>query len=148
MRQLAWSAYERAIELGHPKKKFLKTRQGWLSGYIADADPLELVHPDELREVGQEDPLLGDSDDIRKVYDQERKAAKKMQAEYAKWERQKIEGGLPIWSRAGLKELYGEMNRRRRRCKAPSVIEDPQAPAQRTEKAARPGTGTKKGTEK
>jgi tetratricopeptide (TPR) repeat protein len=133
--RLAYSAYQRAVELGHPRKAELKK---WLK---------------ELRQVVCEDHFKGSCPStstspltrgayvgIDEIYARERGKAKSLRLEYAGWEREQLKGGLPVWTDAGLAEIYKKQAKLRPRCKTPGLIREEKllAPEEAPAKEAKP----------
>lgn len=136
--RLAWTAYQGAVERKHPRKKEIL---GWQA---------------KLRELIKKDYFKGGSGQIRQAriggidiqedtyrgiefpYGNERAAAKKLQKEYAKWEKQEIAKGLPVWSDAGLKVIYEKQAKLSSRCTSPGVIREEPASAPASEATTAP----------
>lgn len=125
--RLAWTAYTRAIEMGHPRKKELQQWAGFLQSALLSAGSQRTRrHGEELGFLG---PRPGGAmRPIFVTYEVEREKAKRARKAYADWERQQLEEGLAVWKDEGLRKVYERMNAQRRRCKAPSVMDDPLAP--------------------
>jgi tetratricopeptide (TPR) repeat protein len=98
---LAWTAYQRAIELGHPRQAELKS---WNEGLAKSITTPPTATP--------------------KIYVDQMAYAKVLAHEYASWERAQIQGGLPVWTAAGLTALYAFQNDARRRCSAPGLADE------------------------
>ena len=126
-RRLAYTAYRRAKELGHPRKATAKRamadidaalRKSFYKGTGSDG------YRRGFGPVHRQDIYRG----IGRKYPHERGEAKKLQREYAAWETGQLAKGLPVWTQAGLDKIYAHMHDVRRRCKAPRIIDDPLAP--------------------
>lgn len=126
-KRLAYSAYRRAKELGHPRASTAKRVMSRLDA------ALRSEHYEGSAHKGYRAMPRGYPQDIYRgigrKYGNERNGAKQLQREYAAWERDQLDAGLEIWTAAGLDAIYAHMHVMRRRCKAPRVIDDPLAPA-------------------
>jgi tetratricopeptide (TPR) repeat protein len=116
-RRLAYTAYRRARELGHVRSGELRKWMRWIT------DDLAAERRAEKRPRDRED-YRG----ISERYLATRKRASSFQADWAEWEREQLDAGLAIWTRAGLDDIYTRMNQKRRRCDAPGIIRDDRAP--------------------
>ncbi|MCA9710500.1 MAG: hypothetical protein KDK70_31960 [Myxococcales bacterium] len=132
-RRLAYTAYRRAKELGHVRRKELQRWMKELDALIEQEFKGEIASgarrsamPESVR--GRLPHGMDNYRGIGPLYARNRGTAKQSQTRWAKWERERLEEGLPIWTQAGLDELYARMNEQRRRCSAPRIIEDAQAP--------------------
>lgn len=121
-RRLAYSAYRRAKELGHVRKAELKR---WMTQMY---DEIKAEH--EAETGGASRRMFGHDNyrGINHKYASARREAKAFQKGWAKWETTQLAKGLPVWTRAGLDEIYARMNAKRRRCDAPRIIDDQRAP--------------------
>ena len=125
-KRLAYTAYRRVKELGHPRRATAKRSMGRLHTALR-AQFYKGSATGGFRRSShgpREDIYKG----IGKKYAHERGGAKQLQRDYARWEEAKIADGLAVWTEAGLDEIYAHMHAVRRRCKAPRVIDDPLAP--------------------
>lgn len=113
--RLAWTAYQRAIELEHPREKELiqwqKQVENRLRGEFTASGRLE------ERYRGLKTHYL------RKTHE-----ASELRATYEAWEREQLGLGLPIWDDTGMKAVYDHMAALRYRCATPGVVADPAAP--------------------
>jgi len=125
--RLAWTAYTRAIEMGHARKKELQAWAGALQKALLSAGQSRVDQRGEERGWPAHRPG-GAMRPIFVTFALEREKAKLSRKQYAEWERKQLEDGLPVWKDEGLRKIYERMNAQRRRCKAPSVIDDPLAP--------------------
>ena len=125
-RRLAYTAYRRAKELGHPRKSTAKRNMDRLHKVLRDE-----YYSDR---AGDGDRGRGESSrhnryrGIGQKYGSERGSAKALQRNYAAWEEAQLAEGLPVWTMDGLDSIYAHMNGLRRRCKTPRLIDDPLAP--------------------
>jgi tetratricopeptide (TPR) repeat protein len=141
-KRLAWTAYQRALELDHPRKKEIRiwqnalsarlhaqyktNRQAWLDGI-----PKLPEHPLPYSKQWGHSALGDIYTDISRAYREFREGRKPEFAEYRRsaerftaWEQKEIESGLPVWRREGLEKVYARANALRPRCKSPGVILD------------------------
>lgn len=123
-KRLAYTAYRRAKELGHPRRGTAKRAMDRLDGAL-QAQYYDGAPRPPRRDTGR--PSFRYKG-IGRKYASERGSAKVFQREYAAWETAKLADGLPVWTAAGLDEIYAHMHAERRRCKAPRIIDDPLAP--------------------
>lgn len=130
-RRLAYTAYRRAKELGHPRSRQLRRWMSTLDGIIEREFKAEIASgkrppamPALTRARGRFDNYRG----IGPLYSRNRGGAKRFQKDWAQWETRRLKEGLPIWTEAGLDEIYAHMHEERRRCNAPRIIADAQAP--------------------
>lgn len=135
-KRLAWSAYERAIELGHPRKNELRTWQKVLNTSLRlehDKDP-KAWHASFPAFEGLPAPTLGDQEygdyggmpaSYAVFMDNQDAGAyryKRKALDYTRWEEAEVQLGLPVWRQAGLDKLYAKANELRPRCQSPGVI--------------------------
>ncbi|MEZ4447948.1 MAG: hypothetical protein R3B09_00625 [Nannocystaceae bacterium] len=104
--RLAYTAYRRAKELGHPRKRELARWMTDLNVAIMQA---------------RGRPTRG----MGALYARTLKEARAAQATYQKWEEGTIAEGLALWTAAGVDTIYAKIHETRRRCVAPHVIGDP-----------------------
>jgi tetratricopeptide (TPR) repeat protein len=109
--KLAFSAYQRALELKHVRRAELKTWVAEMASYAAS------------KRARKQGPRYEMSRDRGLPYADLRVDAERARRFYATWEKQQIKSGLPVWTQAGLDVLYSQMNRIRVRCRTPSVID-------------------------
>ncbi|MFO7561444.1 MAG: hypothetical protein R6X02_02275 [Enhygromyxa sp.] len=114
--RLAYTAYRRARELGHPRGDELRRWMRTLDKRITAEH--------RAGATGERFPYRG----IGERYKTTRRKGEAFAKEWASWERQQIAEGLPIWTQAGLDTIYARMHEQRRRCDAPRIIADEQAP--------------------
>lgn len=124
-KRLAYTAYRRAKEFKHPRQATAKRTmarlddalyQQFYKGRPGGGRPrLHVLGGEVYKGIG-------------KKYGHERGGAKQLQRDYTEWEEAKIADGLPVWTEAGLDEIYAHMHDIRRRCRAPRLIDDPLAP--------------------
>ncbi len=98
---LAWTAYQRAIELGHPRAAELKA---WNDGLAKSITTPAATTP--------------------KIYADQIAFARILAHQYGEWERAQIRGGLAVWTPSGLAALYAFQNEARRRCTAPGLADE------------------------
>ncbi|MCY1060069.1 hypothetical protein [Nannocystis sp. SCPEA4] len=113
--RLAWTAYQRALELKHPRAKQLIQWQRQLEDRLRE----EFAAPGR-----REERYRG----LMTHYLRRTKAASELRAAYAAWEREQLRLGLPIWDDAGMKAVYEHMGALRYRCATPAIVADPAAP--------------------
>ncbi len=106
--RLAYTAYKRAEELGHPRKADLVR---WQAAAL------------EALEAARADNADGEYVGIDAAYRKTRREARRLRKTYARWERKAIRMGLAVWTRDGLDAIYTKMNESRPRCRAPAVID-------------------------
>ncbi len=124
-KRLAYTAYRRAEELGHPRKGTAKRAMEDLH----EALRKEFYKGSPTGGVRRHGPMAEDIyRGIGRKYGNERNGAKQLQKAYATWEQAQLRKGLPVWTQAGLDEIYAHMHAQRRRCQAPRIIDDPLAP--------------------
>lgn len=125
--RLAWTAYQRAIELKHPRKRELLRWKQQLEARLRR----EFVDSGKAREWRElpagEDPAHYYRGPNR-YYALNRRKSTELRAKYEAWEREQLRAGLPIWGEAGMKAVYAHMAALRYRCATPKVIADPAAP--------------------
>lgn len=105
--KLAWTAYQRAAELKHPRKKELLAwqKQFW-----------EMLFGKS--EFQMKEYYTG----IDEIYQDERASGKRTAKSYADWERKQIKEGLPVYTSSGLDRIYAKQREVSKRCKSPGVI--------------------------
>ncbi len=142
-RRLAYTAYRRAKELGHPRAKQLKRWMKKLDAIIEREFKGEVASgsrrsamPASVR--GRMPHGFDNYRGIGPLYSKNRGGAKHFQARWGEWERARLADGLAIWTEAGLDEIYAHMNEERRRCNAPRIIADDRAPLADAEEEERP----------
>jgi tetratricopeptide (TPR) repeat protein len=120
--RLAWSAYKRASELGHPRKAEIKT---WLPRLQARIERERAAK--RSSDTGGVDRELyghpGGYHGIDTAYQSARDLAAGFVGRYQEWEMGQLKRGLPVWRAEGLNAIYARQNLVRRRCKSPGVIE-------------------------
>lgn len=137
-RRLAWTAYQRAIELKHPRSKEIATWQkafhdqlyaqykGDIGGWIKAADGFdELPSGSNHGNEPSGDVYQGMSiayQLIAKGGDPAYTQYKNRADAFTRWEEKQIANGLPVWRQEGLDKVYQHANEVRRRCKSPGVI--------------------------
>jgi len=119
--RLAYTAYRRARDLGHVRRDELRR---WMKQLEGD---LTVVGRARYRAT-HGNPEAGGYRGIGERYKTTSRKAATVQARWAEWERGQLEGGLAIWTQAGLDQIYARMHEERRRCDAPQIIADGQAP--------------------
>lgn len=110
-RRLAWTAYKRAEELGHPRRAELKR---WLSALSFR------IYREKYPSATGWKPGYGylSMADIYPALRSEKAAA----TNYKLWEAVAVRRGLPVWTTAGVAELYRRQQELEPRCKVPGVI--------------------------
>ena len=134
-RRLAYTAYRRAKELGHPRAATAKRAMSDIDAALRKSFYKGTGRNGYRRGHGpirQQDIYRG----IGRKYAHERGGAKALQRDYAAWENAQLAKELPVWTQAGLDEVYAHMHDVRRRCKAPRLIDDPLAPLAGQDRAA------------
>jgi tetratricopeptide (TPR) repeat protein len=126
-RRLAWTAYENARALGHPRAKELKQWQKELGDALAAERPR--APPGDLRPGGYQGMprALGGAHAV----------AAMLNENYSSWELGQLKRGLPVWRAEGLDVVYAKQHELRRRCESPGVIGDRPADPRVDEAAAR-----------
>lgn len=114
--RLAYTAYRRARELGHPRRDELRR-------WMRQIDE-QLKAERGAASAGERFAYRG----IGERYQATLSKGEAFQAEWAKWEREQLDEGLPVWTQAGLDRIYARMHEKRRRCDAPRIIADQRAP--------------------
>jgi tetratricopeptide (TPR) repeat protein len=140
MTRLAWTAYQRAVELKHPRAKEIREWQKRLSlAMKADYDkdpkawaekaqeyaglplPYRKTHPEvPFRDIYE--PISATYSRITRDIDPEWAHYRRNAEKFTAWERTEIAGGLPVWSEEGLAKIYARANELRPRCKSPGVV--------------------------
>jgi tetratricopeptide (TPR) repeat protein len=121
--KLAWTAYKRASELGHPREKDLAY---FRSSVLSTIKPPErersrrIAGPDGL-DVFDDRP--GGHYGLPAYYAGQRHEGDRLRKNFVGWEDRQIKQGLAVWTEAGITKLYERMNTVRTRCPLPSVIE-------------------------
>jgi tetratricopeptide (TPR) repeat protein len=128
-RRLAWTAYENARTLGHPRAKELKQWMKELGDVIAAERPR--VPPRR----GQPGGYQGMSRALGGAH----AVAAMLTSNYETWELAQLKRGLPVWRAEGLTVVYAKQHELRRRCESPGVIGDRPADPRADEAAAREG---------
>lgn len=117
--RLAYTAYRRARELGHVRGDELRRWMRKIDGQLGAARRASSIARNDdrfsYRGIGEK-------------YQTTRSKAEQFAERWAKWEREQIDAGLPVWTQAGLTTIYAHMHALRRRCDAPRIIADQQAP--------------------
>jgi tetratricopeptide (TPR) repeat protein len=109
-RRLAWTAYQRVVEMKHPRAKEIKKWQRELWTKIRDDyGPGEGMSEGLYRGIDQ-------------AYAGERATAKTIRKEYAAWEKERLAAGLAVFRDEGLAEIYKKQAEVRPRCKAPGIL--------------------------
>lgn len=123
-RRLAYAAYRRARALGHPRKAELM-RWSKALDEVLYREYAARVGPSHRRR--HREPR-GDYRGISHKFASRLGSAKKFQRDWARWENEALDEGLPIWTGEGLDTIYARMHEKRRRCDAPSIIDDAHTP--------------------
>jgi tetratricopeptide (TPR) repeat protein len=135
--KLAFTAYKRATELGHPRAKDL----GYFRTLVLSAVKAPAAEP--RRRIAGPDGIAVFEDrpggyyGIAEFYAAKRIEADHMRADYARWEERQIKKGLAVWTGAGIEKIYARMNEVRTRCPAPSVI-DAEGPSEAADAGTNP----------
>jgi tetratricopeptide (TPR) repeat protein len=119
-RRLAYTAYRRAKELGHVRKAEL---QKWMKQLAED---VEAEH--RAASTATSALEMGGYRGMGPLYAKSRREAKLFAKRWAEWEAEQVAKGLHVWTQAGLDEIYARMHAKRRRCDAPRIIADDEAP--------------------
>lgn len=99
---MAWGAFRRAIELGHPASKNIEALLAKMKGKYPFAQP---------------------------DYAWEWDMSTRMRKDYAYWEKSQVLAGLPVWRDAGVKTIFDKQHWYSARCLTPEIIRDARAPA-------------------
>jgi tetratricopeptide (TPR) repeat protein len=127
--KLAWTAYKRASELGHPREKDLGNFRSLVLSAIQAPPPRErrrIPGPDGI-ELFDDGP--GGHYGLPEFYAAKRKEADGMRADFVRWEERQLKKGLAVWTQAGIQKIYERMNQVRTRCPVPSLIDSEHAEA-------------------
>jgi len=101
-RPMAFAAFRRAVELGHPAKKDLEALLAKMKKTYWTAE----------HDYGWEQDMAG-----------------RMSKDYAYWEKTQVAQGLPVWRDEGVKAVFDKQHWYSARCLAPEIIRDQRAPA-------------------
>jgi tetratricopeptide (TPR) repeat protein len=121
--KLAWTAYRRASELGHPREQDLATFRTLVLSTIKSPErkrSRRIAGPDGM-DVFDDRP--GGHYGLPAYYAGQRQEGDRLRKSFVTWENRQIEKGLAVWTEAGIATLYERMNQVRTRCPLPSVIE-------------------------
>jgi tetratricopeptide (TPR) repeat protein len=133
--RLAWTAYENARALSHPRSKELRRWQTELEDAIV-RERLREPHPPESLSNGKYRGMpraLGGAHAV----------AGMLNTNYETWELSQLRHGLPVWRAEGLNVIYAKQHELRRRCESPGVIDA--RPAVAPERASATAAITKPG---
>jgi tetratricopeptide (TPR) repeat protein len=136
--RLAWTAYKRASELGHPREKDLAHFRGLVLSTIKSPrqERRRIPGPDGL-DLFENRP--GGHYGLPVYYAGQRSEGDRLRKSFLNWENRQIERGLAVWTQAGIAKIYARMNEVRTRCPVPSVIEAAAPEGQRAVTAADAG---------
>jgi tetratricopeptide (TPR) repeat protein len=137
--KLAWTAYKRASELGHPREKDLGYFRSLVLSTIKTPDARERRRVGGL-EVFEDRP--GGHYGLPEFYAGKRHEANGMRAEFVRWEERQLKKGLAVWTQAGIQKIYERMNQVRTRCPVPSLIDSERAEASPDGGLPSPDAGT------
>jgi tetratricopeptide (TPR) repeat protein len=121
--KLAWTAYKRASELGHPREKDLRSFRSLVLSTIKEPEPRErrqIPGPDGMNLF---DDGPGGHYGLPEFYAGKRHEANGMRADFVRWEERQLKKGLAVWTEAGIQKIYERMNEVRMRCPVPSLID-------------------------
>jgi tetratricopeptide (TPR) repeat protein len=115
-RRLAWTAYENARGLGHPRAKELRRWETELENAIVqerlrEPDPPQSLSNGRYRGMPR---ALGGAHAV----------AGMLTESYQTWELGQLRRGLPVWRAEGLNVVYAKQHELRKRCESPGVIND------------------------
>jgi tetratricopeptide (TPR) repeat protein len=127
-RRLAWTAYENARALGHPRAKELRQWMKELGDVIAAERPRS-----PPRAFGQPGGYQG----MPRALGGAHAVAGMLTSNYEAWELGQLKRGLPVWRAEGLTVVYAKQHELRRRCESPGVIGDRPADPRVDEAAAK-----------
>jgi tetratricopeptide (TPR) repeat protein len=131
--QLAWVAYQRAVELKHGEAASIRQ---WQKTLATGLRTKQLARANQMaRGRGQPEepsPARGTIEDAYKSLrqapgmgtDVEVSRAAANAARYRTWETKAVASGLTVWTPAGVDAVYKKMEALVPRCKSPSVVND------------------------
>jgi tetratricopeptide (TPR) repeat protein len=116
--KMAWAAYRRATELGHPAKTELTGYMSRLLAQVRARAKQRRPRDDGEYGLGQHGGYYG----LDVYYASARLQASRRREDYHAWERAQLKRGLRPWVTADIERTYARMDRLRERCKTPGLI--------------------------
>jgi len=113
--RLAWTAYEDARELKHPRSKELRRWRDELQSKLTE---------EYFRNTPPRPGRPGGYQGMERGFAGAQSVALQMDHNYVGWERQQLKKGLPVWREEGLAVVYAKQHELRRRCSVPGVIDE------------------------